>query len=94
MADRIAHGVLTEWSETLGFGIVISITTYASLLWDELVPKQSRSDCALERTAVIMAGLRELLARITADCVDLRQIERAIIFRALRLPRHTRRAHR
>ena len=40
VADRIAlWGVDREWSETLGFGIVISLTTYASLVVGELVPK-------------------------------------------------------
>src|SRR3546814_17914167 len=40
-AERLAMlGIEPETAETLGFGIVILLTTYASLVVGELVPKQ------------------------------------------------------
>jgi putative hemolysin len=90
VADRIAlWGIGREWSETLGFGIVISITTYASLVVGELVPKQFAL-IAPERIAVFMAGPMELLARITAPIVWTLDKSSATIFRALGLRRDSR----
>ena len=90
VADRIAlWGIGREWSETLGFGIVISITTYASLVVGELVPKQFAL-IAPERIAVIMAHPMELLARITAPIVWILDKSSATIFRALGLRRDSR----
>ena len=90
VAERIALlGIGKEWAETLGFGIVISVTTYASLVVGELVPKQFAL-IAPERIAVIMAGPMELLARVTAPIVWTLDKSSATIFRALGLRRDSR----
>ena len=90
VADRISlWGIGREWSETLGLGIVISITTYASLVVGELVPKQFAL-IAPERIAVFMAGPMEVLARITAPIVWILDKSSATIFRALGLRRDSR----
>jgi putative hemolysin len=82
-------GLRDDWADTLGFGVVISITTYASLVVGELVPKQFAL-IAPERIAVIVAGPMEMLARITAPIVWLLDKSSATIFRALGLRRDSR----
>ncbi len=90
IAQRLAAlGVPVEWSDTLGFGMVISLTTYASLVVGELVPKQFAL-IAPERIAVIMAAPMELLARITAPIVWLLDKSSSLIFRLLGLRRDSR----
>jgi putative hemolysin len=92
VAERLEFlGIRGEWADTLGFGIVITITTYASLVIGELVPKQFAL-VAPERIAVIMAGPMELLARITAPIVWLLDKSSALIFRLLGLRRDSREA--
>jgi putative hemolysin len=92
IAQRIASlGVPESWSDTLGFGIVISLTTYASLVVGELVPKQFAL-VAPERIAVVVAGPMEVLARITAPIVWLLDKSSALIFRLLGLRRDSREA--
>lgn len=84
-------GVPEDWADTLGFSVVISITTYASLVIGELVPKQF-SLVAPERIAVVVAGPMEILARITAPIVWLLDQSSALIFRMLGLRRDSREA--
>lgn len=92
IAQRLAAlGVPADWSDTLGFSIVISITTYASLVVGELVPKQFAL-IAPERIAVIVAGPMEVLARITAPIVWLLDKSSAFIFQMLGLRRDSREA--
>ena len=92
IAQRLAAlGVPVDWSDTLGFSIVISLTTYASLVIGELVPKQFAL-VAPERIAVIVAGPMEVLARITAPIVWLLDKSSALIFRMLGLRRDSREA--
>ena len=92
IAQRLAAlGVPEDWSDTLGFSIVISLTTYASLVVGELVPKQFAL-VAPERIAVLVAGPMELLARITAPVVWLLDKSSALIFRMLGLRRDSREA--
>jgi putative hemolysin len=92
VGERLAAmGVPADWADTLGFGIVISITTYASLVIGELVPKQFAL-VAPERIAVLVAGPMELLARITAPVVWLLDKSSALIFRMLGLRRDSREA--
>lgn len=92
IAQRLAAlGVPVDWSDTLGFSIVISLTTYASLVVGELVPKQFAL-VAPERIAVIVAGPMEVLARITAPVVWLLDRSSALIFRMLGLRRDSREA--
>jgi len=92
IAQRLAaFGVPEDWSDTLGFSIVISLTTYASLVVGELVPKQFAL-VSPERIAVLVAGPMELLARITAPIVWLLDKSSALIFRMLGLRRDSREA--
>jgi putative hemolysin len=86
-----ALGIDADWAETLGFGIVISLTTYASLVVGELVPKQFAL-VAPERIAVIVAGPMEVLARVTAPIVWLLDKSSALIFQLLGLRRDSREA--
>ncbi len=86
-----AWGVPEDWSDTLGFGVVISITTYASLVVGELVPKQFAL-IVPERIAIIVAGPMEVLARITAPVVWLLDKSSALIFQLLGLRRDSREA--
>ncbi len=84
-------GVDAEWAGTIGFGIVIAITTYASLVIGELVPKQFAL-VAPERIARAMAPSMEMLARVTAPIVWLLDKSSATIFRLLGLRRDSREA--
>jgi putative hemolysin len=88
--QRLAQlGVDPEWAMTIGFGIVISITTYAALVIGELVPKQFAL-IAPERIAATMARPMEWLAVITAPFVWLLDKSSAFIFRMLGLRRDNR----
>jgi putative hemolysin len=92
MAQRLAFvGFPADWADTFGFGIVISITTYASLVVGELVPKQFAL-VAPERIAVVVAGPMEMLSRITAPIVWLLDRSSALIFRMVGLRRDSREA--
>lgn len=79
-------GLAPETAETLGFVLVIALTTYASLIVGELVPKQFALR-APEPIAVIMAPIMLWLARITAPLVWLLDRTSALIFRLLGLKR-------
>ncbi len=92
MAERlVALGLRPDWAATAGFGIVIGITTYASLVIGELVPKQFAL-VAPERIAVVMAPPMEWVARFTAPIVWLLDKSSALIFRLLGLRRDSREA--
>jgi putative hemolysin len=89
-AQRLAQwGMDPEWAKTLGFFLVIGITTYASLVVGELVPKQFAL-IAPERIASTMARPMEWLAVITAPFVWLLDRSSALIFRMLGLRRDNR----
>jgi putative hemolysin len=92
MGERLmAMGMSKNWAATAGFGIVIGITTYLSLVIGELVPKQFAL-VAPERIAIIMARPMEWMARITAPFVWLLDQSSAVIFRLLGLNRDSRAA--
>jgi putative hemolysin len=82
-------GIEREWALTIGFGLVIGATTYASLVIGELVPKQFAL-IAPERIAAIMARPMEWLAWIAAPFVWLLDRSSALIFRLLGLKRDNR----
>ncbi|GAA0487624.1 hemolysin family protein [Parasphingorhabdus litoris] len=87
VAERLAAlGMPQDWSVTLGFALVIGLTTYATLVIGELVPKQFALRSA-ERIAVIMAPPMDLLARVTAPLVWVLDSTSALIFRILGLKR-------
>ena len=84
-----ALGVDPETARTLGFAIVIGLTTFVSLIVGELVPKQ----IALrkpEPIAVIAALPMTWLARATKPIVWVLDGTSALIFRLLRLDRDSK----
>nr|WP_116236674.1 hemolysin family protein [Parasphingopyxis lamellibrachiae] len=88
VGERLAFvGVEPALAQTLGFALVIVLTTYASLVIGELVPKQ----LALrnpERVAVFVALPMRWLATFTAPLVWLMDRTSALIFRLMRLSRN------
>jgi putative hemolysin len=85
--QRIALlGVAPDTAQTLGFALVIMLTTYASLVIGELVPKQFALR-APEGIASAMGPPMQLMARATAPLVWLLDKTSALIFRILRLRR-------
>lgn len=86
--ERLAlFGIEPALSQTLGFALAIILTTYASLVIGELVPKQ----LALrnpERVAVLVALPMRWLAAVTAPLVWSMDKTSALIFRLLRLSRN------
>lgn len=84
-------GMRHDLAENFGFGIVIGITTYASLVIGELVPKQFAL-IGPERIAVIMALPMEWMARIAAPLVWLLDKSSGLFFRLLGLRRDGREA--
>ncbi len=88
--ERLAAlGANREWSDTLGFGLVIGLTTYASLVVGELVPKQLAL-VAPERIARMVARPMLWLALIAAPFVWLLDASSSIFFRLLGLDRDNR----
>ncbi|MCP3729339.1 hemolysin family protein [Sphingomonas sp. MG17] len=81
-------GVEKETAETIGFAIVIALTTYASLIVGELVPKQFALRSP-EPIAVIMATPMLWLSKITAPLVWLLDQSSALIFRLLGMNRES-----
>ena len=83
-----ALGIGHEMAEKLGYALVIGLTTYASLIIGELVPKQ----IALrkpEPVAVLVAVPLAWLARFTKPLVWLMDASSLLIFRLLRLNRES-----
>jgi len=87
VAERLAPlGIPADTAQTLGFALVIILTTYASLVIGELVPKQFALRSP-EPIAAIMAYPMRWLARATAPLVWLLDRTSALIFRLLRMRR-------
>lgn len=81
-------GIDHELAETLGFMIVIGLTTYASLIIGELVPKQFALRKP-EPIAAIVALPMLWLARITAPLVWLLDTTSGLVFRLLGMNRES-----
>jgi putative hemolysin len=89
VAQRLSlFGLRGETAEWVGFSLVIAITTYASLVIGELVPKQFALRKP-EPIATVMALPMQMLARITAPIVWLLNGTSAVIFRMLGLNRES-----
>jgi putative hemolysin len=89
VAERLAFlGVPQKISGNLGFILVITVTTYLSLVIGELVPKQFALRKP-EPIAAFMALPMQWLAKITAPFVWLLDRTSALIFHLLRLDRET-----
>jgi putative hemolysin len=82
-------GIDAETALSIGFGIVIVLTTFASVVIGELVPKQFALRSP-EPIAVIMARPMLLLSKATAPFVWILDRTSAGIFRALGLDRESR----
>lgn len=90
VADRLAlMGLSPQTAGKLGFGLVIVVTTFFSLVIGELVPKQF----ALRRPepiAAVMAVPMQWLSRLTAPFVWVLDRTSALIFRVLGMSRESR----
>jgi len=81
-ASLASLGIPPTLAEYLGFGVVVALITYASLIIGELVPKQ----IALrnpERVAVKVAPAMTVLARIGAPLVWLLDVSGDLVLRML-----------
>lgn len=81
-----ALGLAPDFAASAGFALVIGVTTYASLVIGELVPKQIALRSA-EKIAVVMAVPMDALARIALPIVWLLDRTSAVIFRMMGLRR-------
>ncbi len=89
VAQRLAWmGFSPEWTINIAYTLVIGVTTYASLVVGELVPKQFALR-APEPIAIFMSVPMLWLAKITAPFVWLLDKTSALIFRILRLKRES-----
>lgn len=89
VAARLAFLRLgAETTQSIGFAIVIGLTTYASLVIGELVPKQIALR-APEPLAAAMAGPVLALAWATAPVVWLLDSSSALLFRLMGLTRES-----
>jgi putative hemolysin len=92
VAQRLARlGLDPHTAESVGFGVVIVVTTFASLIIGELVPKQF----ALRNPEVIAAVVARpmgWLSKATAPFVWLLDQTSVLIFRALGLNREAKNA--
>ncbi len=90
VAQRLALlGIDPKTAESLGFGLVIVLTTFASLVVGELVPKQFALRNP-EAIAVIMSRPMNWLSKATAPFVWLLDRTSALIFRILGLDRENK----
>jgi putative hemolysin len=90
MAERIERlGVAPETAHTLGFGLVIVITTFVSLVIGEIVPKQIALRSP-EPIAVVVAQPMRWLARIVAPFVWLLDRSSALIFHLFGLDKESK----
>jgi putative hemolysin len=89
-ADRFElAGLSPSTAHTLGFGLVIVLTTFVSLVIGEIVPKQVALRSP-EPIAVVVAKPMKWLSRITAPFVWLLDRSSALIFKLLGLDRESK----
>jgi len=91
LADRLIYyfDLAPDTAQTVGFSIVIVITTFLSLIIGELVPKQFALRNP-EVIAAIMARPMNLLSKFTAPFVWLLDRTSALIFRMIGLNRENK----
>jgi putative hemolysin len=90
VAQRLAFlGLEPDTAQTVGFTVVIVVTTYASLVIGELVPKQFALRSP-EGIAAVVARPMGWLSKLTAPFVWLLDQTSALIFRMLGLNRESR----
>ncbi len=90
VAERLQAwtGLDIDTARTVAFALVIALTTYASLIAGELVPKQFALR-APERIAIFVAPMMFWLARIAAPLVWLLNNSSGLVFRLLGLKRES-----
>lgn len=90
VAERLQalFGLEAEMALSVAFAVVIALTTYASLIAGELVPKQFALR-APERIAIIVAPMMYWLSRIAAPLVWILDNSSALVFRLLGLNRES-----
>ncbi|MGE4410107.1 MAG: hemolysin family protein [Sphingobium sp.] len=89
VAERLEMlGMDDDLAVSVGFALVIGLTTFASLIVGELVPKQIALRSP-EPIAMLVARPMLVLARVTAPVVWLLDGTSSLIFRMLRLDRET-----
>jgi putative hemolysin len=89
IGERFAMlGIAEETARTIGFGVVIVLVTYASLIIGELVPKQIALRSP-ESVAVIVSRPMTWISILTAPLVWLLDRSSALIFRMLGLNRES-----
>ena len=90
VAQRLAFlGLEADTAQTVGFGLVILLTTYASLVIGELVPKQFALRSP-EPIAAIVARPMVWMATLTSPLVWALDVTSAAIFRALGMNRESK----
>lgn len=85
---QLLFGLDDETALTAGFAVVIALTTYASLIAGELVPKQFALR-APERIAIVVAPIMYGLSKIAAPLVWLLDTSSGLVFRLLGLNRES-----
>ncbi len=90
VAQRVAQlGVTAETARTIGFGIVIVMTTYVSLVIGEIVPKTIALRSP-EPIAAIVSRPMLWLSKLTAPFVWLLDRSSSLIFRLLRMNKESK----
>jgi len=75
------YGLPVSWAEFLGYGVVISIITYLSVVIGELVPKNLALRNA-EYLACLVAPLMQVVSRVGAPVVFVLDNSTKLIFKA------------
>ena len=90
VGQRLAMaGIEADTAQSIGFGIVILLTTYASLVIGELVPKQFALRSP-EPIAAVVARPMVWMAKLTSPLVWALDVTSAAIFRALGMNREAK----
>lgn len=77
----VARGVPPPWAEPIGFGVVVAVVTYLSVVVGELVPKQLALRSP-ERIAVVVAVPMSVLSRVATPVVVLLNVSSRLLLRA------------
>ena len=75
------YGLPVSWAEFLGYGVIISIITYLSVVIGELVPKNLALRNA-EYLACLVAPLMQVVSRVSAPVVFVLDNSTKLIFKA------------
>ena len=89
-AERLqALGISADTARTLGFGIVIVLTTYVSLVIGEIVPKQIALRSP-EAIAVVMSVPMRILSKVVAPFVWILERSSALLLKLFGLDRESK----